>query len=168
VALQTAIRHPGVVRKLVLVSTAFRQDGWYPEILAAEAQMGPAAAEQMKSTPLYQLYASIAPRPQDWPVLVTKSGDLLRKNYDWTAGVETLKMPVLIVGADADAVRTAHTLELFSLFGGGKRDAGWDGSGRPRAELAILPATSHYTIFMSPALPAAVTPFLDTPMPQTK
>ncbi len=32
-------------------------------------------------------------------------------------------------------------------------------------ELAVLPATSHYTIFMSPALPDAVTPFLDAPMP---
>jgi pimeloyl-ACP methyl ester carboxylesterase len=34
VALQTAIRHPEVVRKLVVVSTPFERDGWYPEILA--------------------------------------------------------------------------------------------------------------------------------------
>lgn len=162
-ALQTAIRHPEIVRKLVLVSTAFRQDGWYPEIMAGEAQMSPAAAEQMKQTPMFRMYAAIAPRPQDWPRFVTKLGDLLRKDYDWTAGAAALKMPTLIVGADADAVRTAHTLEFFGLFGGGKRDAGWDGSGRPSAELAVLPGTSHYTIFTSPALPAAVTPFLDQP-----
>lgn len=48
VALQTAIRHPYVVRKLVVVSTAFKRDGWYPEILAGMAQMGPEAAEPMK------------------------------------------------------------------------------------------------------------------------
>lgn len=163
VALQTAIRHPDVVRKLVLVSTAFRQDGWYPEVLAAEAQMNAAVAEQMKQSPMYQMYASLAPRPQDWPLLVTKSSELLTKSYDWNAEVKTLKMPLLIVGGDADAVRTAHTLEFFSLFGGGERDAGWDGSGKPRAEMAILPNTTHYTIFTSPALPAAVTPFLDQP-----
>ncbi len=29
VALRTAIQHPDVVRKLVLVSTPFRRDGWY-------------------------------------------------------------------------------------------------------------------------------------------
>lgn len=29
VALQTAIRHPEVVRKLVVVSTPFKRDGWY-------------------------------------------------------------------------------------------------------------------------------------------
>ena len=31
VALRTAIQHPEVVRKLVLVSTPFKRDGWYPE-----------------------------------------------------------------------------------------------------------------------------------------
>jgi pimeloyl-ACP methyl ester carboxylesterase len=30
VALQTAIRHPGSVRKLVVVSAPFKRDGWYP------------------------------------------------------------------------------------------------------------------------------------------
>src|SRR3984893_5077984 len=39
VALQTAIRHPESVRKLVVVSAAFKRDGWYPEVLAATAQM---------------------------------------------------------------------------------------------------------------------------------
>src|SRR5438132_13335238 len=38
VALQTALRHPEVVRKLVVVSTPVRRDGWYPEILAGRAQ----------------------------------------------------------------------------------------------------------------------------------
>jgi pimeloyl-ACP methyl ester carboxylesterase len=71
-ALQTAIRHPEVVRKLVLVSTPFKRDGWYPEIRAGMEQMGPQAAEPMKQTPMYQLYASIAPKPDDWPVLLTK------------------------------------------------------------------------------------------------
>ncbi len=160
VALQVAIRHPQVVHKLVLVSTAFRQDGWYPEILAAEAQMSAAIADQMKQTPMYQIYSRLAPRPQDWSALLTKMGNLLRQSYDWSQGVAALKMPVLIVGGDADAVRTAHTLEFFAMFGGGKRDAGWDGSGRPRAELAILPNTTHYGIFASPALAATVAPFL--------
>jgi pimeloyl-ACP methyl ester carboxylesterase len=35
VALRTAIQHPEVVRKLVLVSSTFKRDGWYPEVLAA-------------------------------------------------------------------------------------------------------------------------------------
>jgi pimeloyl-ACP methyl ester carboxylesterase len=84
VALQTAIRHPEAVRKLVVVSTPFKRDGWYPEILAGMAQMGPQVAEPMKQTPMYQLYSSIAPSPGDWPVLLTKLGELLKRDYDWS------------------------------------------------------------------------------------
>src|SRR5216683_5533879 len=164
VALRTAVQHPDRVRKLVLVSTAFRRDGWYPEILAGMAQMSAGAAEPMKQTPMYQLYARIAPRPTDWPVLLTKLGEMLRKDYDWSKDVATINLPTLLVFGDADAVRTAHAVQLFEFLGGGKRDAGWDGSGMSNARLAILPGLTHYTIFSSPALASTVTPFLDVPM----
>ena len=163
VALQTAIRHPDAVRKLVAVSTAFKRDGWYPEVLAGMEQMGPAAAEPMKQTPMYQLYADVAPRPEDWPVLLTKLGELLSRDYDWSEQVAAMQVPTMIVVGDADSIRTAHAVEFFGLLGGGKRDAGWDGSGMPDARLAILPGTTHYDIFYSPALASAVTPFLDAP-----
>jgi len=165
VALQTAIRHPRLVRKLVVVSTPFRRDGWYPEILTGMAQMGPQAAEPMKQTPMYALYARVAPRPQDWPVLLAKIGEALMQDYDWSREVAALQMPVLIVAGDADAVRTAHLVEFFALLGGGQRDAGWDGSGRPRAQLAILPGATHYDIFSRPELASTALQFLDAPLP---
>jgi pimeloyl-ACP methyl ester carboxylesterase len=166
VALQTAIRHPGAVRKLVVVSTPFRRDGWYPEVLAGMGQMGPEAAEPMKATPMYELYAAVAPRPKDWPVLLTKLGQLLGRAYDWSGDVEAMKTPTMIVVGDADSVRTSHAVEFFELLGGGKQDAGWDGSGMPDSRLAVLPGTTHYDIFSSPALASAVTPFLDAPAPE--
>jgi len=49
-----------VVRKLVVVSTPFRRNGFYPEILAQQVQVGAAAAEAMKQTPMYQLQRSRA------------------------------------------------------------------------------------------------------------
>ena len=165
VALRIAIQHPEVVRKLVLVSTPFKRDGWYPEVLAGMGQMGPQVAEQMKQTPMYQLYASIAPKPEDWPVLLTKLGELLRQDYDWSNEVAAIKAPTLIVVGDADSVRTAHAVAFFELLGGGKVDAGWDGSGMSNARLAILPSMTHYNIFSSPTLAAVVASFLDAPMP---
>src|SRR5258706_4765522 len=155
VALRTAIQHPEVVRKLVLVSAPFKRDGWYPEILAGMGQMGPQVAEPMKQTPMYQLYASIAPKPEDWPVLLTKLGDLLRQDYDWSNEVAAIKAPTLIVVGDADSVRTAHAVAFFELLGGGQKDAGWDGSGMSKNRLAILPGVTHYTIFSAPVLAAA-------------
>jgi pimeloyl-ACP methyl ester carboxylesterase len=165
VALRTAIQYPEVVRKLVLVSTPFKRDGWYPEILAGMGQMGSQIAEQMKQTPMYQLYTSIAPRLEDWPVLLTKLGELLRQDYDWSNEVAAIKAPTLIVVGDADSVRTAHAVAFFELLGGGKVDGGWDGSGMSDARLAILPAMTHYNIYSSTILADVVASFLDAPMP---
>ena len=52
----------------------------------------------------------------------------------------------MLIFADADAARPAHIVEFFGLLGGGRKDAGLDGSGRPVAELAILPGLTHYNI----------------------
>ena len=56
VAFQFAAQHPEMVRRLVLVSTAFAQDGFYPEMLPQQAAVGAAMAEQMKETPMYKSY----------------------------------------------------------------------------------------------------------------
>ncbi|SCL38060.1 alpha/beta hydrolase fold [Micromonospora rhizosphaerae] len=160
VALRTAIQHPGLVRRLVLVSAPFRRQGWYPEVLAAMAAQDERVAEQMRGTPPHELYTRVAPRPQDWPQLWVKTGDLLRRDYDWSEEVAALAMPVMLVFADADSIPVSHMAEFFGLLGGGHRDAGWDGANRPAARLAVLPGLTHYDITSSPALPEAVLPFL--------
>jgi pimeloyl-ACP methyl ester carboxylesterase len=163
VALQTEIRHPELVGKLVVVSTPFRRNGFYPDILTQQAQVSAAAAEPMKQTPMYQLYSSIAPKPEDWPRLLGKIGDAMKKDFDFSNQVAGIKATTLIVAADADIFPPAHAVELFGLLGGGQRDPGWDGSGRPKSRLAILPGLTHYNIFSDPALAATVIPFLDEP-----
>ena len=164
VALRTAIQHPERVRRLVVVSVAFRRDGSHPEVLEAMDQMGPAAVEPLRQSPPGQLYARTAPRPEDWPALVAKTGDLLHHDYDWTAEIEAMTTPTLLVFADADSIRPEHIVEFYALLGGGLHDAGWDLSRRPVAQLAILPGTTHYDISGSPALAPAVTSFLDGPL----
>jgi pimeloyl-ACP methyl ester carboxylesterase len=165
VALRTAIQHPEAVDRLVLVSVPFRRDGWFPEIAAAMRQFTPQHAKEMKQSAMYEPYARIAPRPGDWPVLHAKMGELLSGDYDWAAGVAGITAPTMLVYADADSIRPAHMVEFFALLGGGLRDAGWDGSGRPAGRLAILPGTTHYDIFASPALAAPVLEFLEAPTP---
>jgi pimeloyl-ACP methyl ester carboxylesterase len=98
----------------------------------------------------------------------TKLGNLLRENYDWSTEVAAIKAPTMIVFADADAIRPAHIVEFFGLLGGGQKDAGLDGSGRPAAQLAILPGLTHYNINSSPALATVVTSFLDASVPRPK
>jgi len=168
VALQTAIRHPDVVRKLVVVSAPYAHDGWYPEVRAGMRALNVEAAKGMVGSPMHQAYVSVAPQPEAWPQLVTRLGRMVGQDYNWSKSVSAIKVPTMIVIGDADAVRPGHAVQFFELLGGGKRDAGWDGSGMSNARLAILPATTHYNIFFSPLLASTVTSFLDTPMPNGK
>jgi pimeloyl-ACP methyl ester carboxylesterase len=119
----------------------------------------------MKPSPMYQTYARVAPRPGDFPKLLGKMGDLLRKDYDWSKDVAAIKAPTMLVFGDADAVRPAHFVEFFGLLGGGKKDGSWDRSGVSNAQLAVLPNTTHYDIFASPVLGPTIVPFLTAPMP---
>src|SRR5947209_9340221 len=84
VALQTAIRHPELVGKLVAVSAPIRRDAFYPEILAQQGFVNANAADMMKQTPMYELYASIAPRVDDFPCLLDKIGDAMKVDFDFS------------------------------------------------------------------------------------
>jgi hypothetical protein len=58
-------------------------------------------------------------------------------------------------------LRPTRTIAMVDeLLGGGKKDAGSDGSGMSNARLAILPGLTHYNICASPALASTVTSFL--------
>ena len=169
VALQTAIRHPEVVRKLALASTAFKRDGWYPEDLAA---MSAISAEAFAGTPIHDAYLRTSPVPEAWPSVVAKVRQLTASDYDWTADVAALLTPTLILVGDADGLRLAHAVEFFGLLGGGKADG--DMVGLPPASLAVLPATTHvgwappYHGIMTRThlLLPILTEFFDSPMPQ--
>jgi pimeloyl-ACP methyl ester carboxylesterase len=160
VALRTGIKHPDVVERLVLVSTVFKNTGWYPEMSASMRAMGPEVAESMKQSPMYADYQRVAPNVDDWPILVEQLTTLLKVDYDWSHDIPNLKMPVMLVVGDHDGLPPMHAVEFFELLGGGKRDANWDRSGMTQHRLAILPGATHYDINLLPALSTAVIPFL--------
>src|SRR5438270_3452987 len=165
VALQTAAKYPDKVRRLVLVSANIRPDAIYSEMRAQQGQVNAAAAEFMKDTPMYQLYQRVAPRPEDFPRLLDKIGESMAKDFDFADEVRGLQVPTLIVAADADMAPPSHYVEVFKLLGGGLRDAGWMGEGRPKGghALAILPGLTHYNIGTSPLFAAVTLAFLDHP-----
>jgi pimeloyl-ACP methyl ester carboxylesterase len=161
VAVRIAIQHPEMVERLVLVSTVFAREGWYPEMRAGMDAMGPETADFMMQTPLYTAYEQVAPRVEDWPILVRQVAEIVKIDYDWSADVHGVSMPTMIVIGDADGIPPSHAVEFFGLLGGGQRDAGFDRSGMTHHRLAILPGVTHYDINVSPTLAAAAIPFLD-------
>ena len=163
VALQTAVKYPAKVRRLVAASANIRRDAIYPEILAQQGQVNAVAAEFMKDTPMYELYQRVAPRPEDFPRLLDKMGESMAKDFDLTEEVRGLEVPTLIVAADADMAPPSHYVEVFKLLDGGLRDGGWMGESRPKGghALAILPGLTHYNLCRSPLFAAVTLAFID-------
>jgi pimeloyl-ACP methyl ester carboxylesterase len=161
VAFRLAVQHPEMVRRLALVSAGFSQAGFYPEMLPQQAQVGAAMLPMMKDTPMYQSYMAVAPHPEDFPKLLDRMGELMRKPYDWANDVKTLKMPVMLVFGDSDMFRLEHMVEFYHLLGGGQQDAGWMREHMSQNRLAIVPDVTHYEMFATPAMASTLLPFLN-------
>jgi len=159
--LRLAIQHPTLVRRLAVISAPYAQSGFFPEMLPQQAAVGSAMAEQMKETPMYKSYVAVAPNPNDFPRLLDRMGELMRRPSDWSEDVKKLAMPVMLVFGDADMIRPEHIVQFYQLLGGGLKDAGWQREHMSRARLAILPDVTHYDMFLSPALAPTILPFLD-------
>jgi pimeloyl-ACP methyl ester carboxylesterase len=163
VALRIAVQHPEIVRRLVLVSTPFADDGWYAEMRVQQKQVSAAMLPMMKETPMYKSYAAVAPKVDDFPRLLDAMGDWMRQPYNWSADVEKLAklaMPVMLVFGDGDMVRPEHQIKFYQLLGGGLKDAGWNRENMPRNRLAILPDLTHYDMFATSRVADTVLPFL--------
>lgn len=147
VAIQTAIRHPEVVGKLIVISMNIKDTGNFPEVEAEFDAMPENAAqyaEGVAASPLAELYPDI-----DWEAMFRKTGEMNNKPYDWSADFANIKSPTLLIFSDADMMYPEHMVEMYKLLGGGTGDAGIDGSKRPTPnQLAIIPGTTHYNLML--------------------
>lgn len=160
-AMQLAFQHPAMVRRLVIVSAPYAQNGFFAEMLPQQAAVSGAMADAMKESPIYKSYVAIAPRPQDFPRLLDAMGEFMRQDYDWSASVKQLQMPVMLVYGDSDMIRPEHIVSFYQLLGGGLKDAGWMREHMSRNRLAILPDLTHYEVGTAPILAGTVLPFLN-------
>jgi pimeloyl-ACP methyl ester carboxylesterase len=163
VAFHTAVKYPEKIRRLVIASVYFRSDDLHAELMALQGQVNAAAAEFMKETPMYELYQRVAPRPEDFPRLLDKIGELMKEEFDYREELRGIRVPTMLVAADADQAPPSVFVEAFKLLDGGLRDGGWLGENRPKGghALAILPGLTHYNIFASPLFAAVTIDFLD-------
>jgi pimeloyl-ACP methyl ester carboxylesterase len=167
VALQVAIRHPEVVRKLVVASASYTSDGMHPELLEMIPTLTP---EVFAGSPIEEAYLRSAPNPDDFPTLVAKMKQLDMQPFAWPPeDIRGIAAPTLLIVGDSDAIRLEHAVELFRLLGGGVMG---DLSGLPKSQLAVLPGTTHFVPPGSAVLDRAdwllsmIPPFLDAPMPE--
>jgi pimeloyl-ACP methyl ester carboxylesterase len=163
-AIRMTIQHPEMVRNLIVISTAAERDGWYPEALKGMEAVSSSQLKQFQQTPLYQRYAEVAPNPEQFPQVLDRMGELMKKDYDWRAEIAKLRVPTLLLFADHDAVSMRHIAEFFALFDGGVRDAGWEGKPKyARARLAIVPGYTHYNFGQGPDIARVIEEYLEKP-----
>jgi pimeloyl-ACP methyl ester carboxylesterase len=167
-ALQLAIRHPGLARRLVVASASFTSDGTQPELHEMLPSITP---ETFAGSPIEEAYLEVAPNPEDFPRLVEKMNRLDTTPFAWPAeDIRGIEAPTMIVVGDSDAIRLEHAVEMFRLLGGGEMG---DLAGFSKAQLMVLPGTAHFippgsgVLDRAGWLLAMVPAFLDAPMPET-
>jgi pimeloyl-ACP methyl ester carboxylesterase len=165
-ALQLAIRHPELVRKLVVVSAGYRYDAMPPEAIAMFPSITP---EMFAGSPMETEYQRLSPHPERFAEFVGKLKTLDTTTFAWPEeDIAGIPAPMLIVLGDSDGVTLDHAVQMFKLRGGGVMG---DLSGLPTSQLAVLPGTSHFVppgsgmLDRAEWLLAMVPPFLDAPLP---
>ena len=147
IALQVAIRHPRVVRKLVVASGFFKRDGGYPWFWDSLAN---AKLENMPKE-LKEAYLAVAPHPENLQMFLDKSAGRMRNFKDIPAdAIRGIAAPTLVMVGDADVMRPEHAVEMFRLL--------------PHAQLAVLPGTDHMAMMTRTEwLVPMIVGFLDAP-----
>jgi pimeloyl-ACP methyl ester carboxylesterase len=164
VALHLAIRHPEVVRKLIVSSVSFHPDGDRKENLDAVGEM---SVDMIAGTPMEQEYLAKSPHPDRDHLqgLLDKLGGFDPDFTGWSdAEIQAIAAPTLITYGDCDAVYLEHAVRFLQLRGG---DVNGDFTGVPASQLAIFPGTTHFFGLARTTLVLdAVETFLAAPMPE--
>lgn len=146
VAMQVAIRHPELVRRLVVASGMVKRDGLQPGFWEG---MSRARLEEMPRH-LAETYRRTSPHPERLPSFFEKSARRMLAFEDWPeAALRSIAAPTLVVAGDADVIRAEHAAEMARLV--------------PNARLAVLPLADHEGVVIARAgwLVPMVEAFLD-------
>ena len=159
VALHLAVKHPQLVRKLVVSSVSFHPEGDRSENKDAVGEM---SVDMIAGMPMEQDYLAKSPNPDKLQDLLDKLGKYDQGFGGWSdADIEGISAPTLITVGDCDAVKLEHAVRFLQLRGG---DVNGDFVGVPDSQLAVFPGTTHFFGLSRTNLVVDVaTTFLDAP-----
>ncbi len=161
VTIELALRHPELVRRIVVGSTSISPDGDRGGNMEAVAEM---TVDMIAGSPMEQAYLAKSPHPdaEHLQTLLTKLGRILEHSPGWTdEEIASIAAPTLITIGDCDMVRIEHAAKFLRLRGG---DVNGDFEGVPSSQLAVFPGTTHFFgLARTDLVLDTVLPFLDAP-----
>ncbi|MES2278088.1 MAG: alpha/beta hydrolase [Bacteroidota bacterium] len=120
--MQIAIRHAGIVNKIVVDAGAYRRDGFIPGFF--DGMQNVTLADM--PLPLQEAFLKVTPNQDGLQVMFNKDKERMITFKDWPdAHLQGIAAPTLFIAAHNDVVITEHTLKMTRLI--------------PGAKLAILP-----------------------------
>ncbi|QIL41831.1 alpha/beta hydrolase [Pedobacter sp. HDW13] len=156
ISYQMAIAHPQLVGKLVIISGVYKRAGWLPQVQQAISGITP---EVFASSPIKQVYDSLAPNPSHWAKFITKMVKFAAEDFDLGEdNIKHLSSPVLLIMGDNDGVDLQYTARTYQLLGGGIPG---DMAAMPKSQLAIIAGASHVGLMgKTEILSGLILPFL--------
>jgi pimeloyl-ACP methyl ester carboxylesterase len=158
VAFQFAIQQPAMTKKLIIISSTYKSEGWLGIMYTMLAGVKP---EAFDNTPLKSEYIKVAPDTSNWHKFIATMLKFSAEKFNLGDDkIKNIKAPVLLIMGDNDGTDKKVVAETYSLLGG---NVFGDVVGIPKSQLAILPAKGHGTLMMdTQAIAAMVGSFLAT------
>jgi pimeloyl-ACP methyl ester carboxylesterase len=156
VALQVAIRHPQLVRKLVFASSITKRAGARPQLWEFMKQADFSNMPQ----PLKDAFLRVNPDVQQLKTMHDKDAARMRSFTDVPDdSVRSVRAPTLVVLGDQDIVQPEHAVELTRLIPGARLLILPGGHGDYLGEAVVTQAQTRYPELTARLIEA----FLDSP-----
>jgi pimeloyl-ACP methyl ester carboxylesterase len=143
VAYQFAVQNPNRLRKLVIISSTFKTNGWLPVINSAFENFKP---ELFDNTPMKAAYDAVAPDKTKWRNFIEQMIAFAGVPFNvGDSNISKIVAPVLIISGDNDGLDKIELAKTYKLLGGG---VSADLAPMPKSQLAIVPSQSHVSLMM--------------------
>ena len=147
--MQIAIRHPGLVRRIILGSAFYKRDGMYQQFWESLKR---ATLKDMPQ-PLKDAYKKVAPDSNDLSKMFAKDKKRMDEFNDWKAeDIHSINAPALIIIGDEDVVRPEHAVEMYRLIPNCQLAIIPGGHGKYIGEITTLSNDNRDTVFIAPLI----------------
>ncbi len=129
-----AVRHPDLVRNLAMIGSDLSslKESYQEEMADQILALTP---ETFNFPEVKDPYTAVAPNPEDWPKLVTKTIGMFGAFKGYTpAELASIKARTLIMAGDSEGFRMPTVVGWYQAI--------------PNANLAIYPGADHFFMFM--------------------